>query len=160
LKIVGEAEARRLTTDPAPERFPAWSPDGKQIAFVRVAFEGNDSILLVSPLGGSERRLLDFPTPGPLSWSPDGRWLAAARTRAKGESSPESGGIHLIPTGGGGPHAITFARPPLQDACPAFSPDGRRLAYVSCGGQEQVPACDVYVLALDPDVRPRRELDE
>ena len=35
LKIVGEAEARRLTTDPASEDYPAWSPDGTQIAFLR-----------------------------------------------------------------------------------------------------------------------------
>ena len=35
LKIVGEAEARRLTTDPAAEGYPAWSPDGTQIAFLR-----------------------------------------------------------------------------------------------------------------------------
>ena len=35
LKIVGLAEARRLTTDPAPEGAPAWSPDGKEIAFLR-----------------------------------------------------------------------------------------------------------------------------
>ena len=35
LKLVGEAEARRLTTDPAGDGAPAWSPDGKQIAFLR-----------------------------------------------------------------------------------------------------------------------------
>ena len=35
LRLVGEVEARRLTTDPTPDESPAWSPDGKQIAFVR-----------------------------------------------------------------------------------------------------------------------------
>ncbi len=88
----------------------------------------------MSPLGGSERRLLDFPVGG-FSWSPDGRWLAAARARSKGETTPESGGIHLIPAGGGEPRAVTFPKPPAEDRFPAFSPDGRALAYATCAAQ-------------------------
>ncbi len=158
LKIVGEAESRRLTTDPAVDSYPAWSPDGRQIAFRRRPLQSDTgSICLVSPLGGSERRLLDFPARGYLSWSPDGRWLAAGRARSEGETTPESGGIHLIPIGGGEPRAVTFPKPPASDGSPAFSPDGRALAYASCGPAYWDPPCDAYVLPLDSELRPQAE---
>ncbi len=156
LKFVGEGEARRLTTDPAADDFPAWSPDGRQIAFVRTVDPSEaGTIYLVSPLSGSERRLLDFPTHAQLSWSPDGRWLATARTRAKGETTSESGGIYLIPAGEGGPRALTSPKPPAYDTDPAFSPDGRALAYATCEGHGNVPTCEVHVLPLERDLRPR-----
>ena len=33
-KVVGEGEPLRLTSDPAEELFPAWSPDGRWIAYM------------------------------------------------------------------------------------------------------------------------------
>ena len=35
--LVGSSDVRRLTTDPLPDLNPAWSPDGRQIAFLRAA---------------------------------------------------------------------------------------------------------------------------
>ena len=158
LNIIGEAESRRLTIDLTPDLRPAWSPDGKQIAFVRVDSRRNTgSIYLVSPLGGSERRLLDFPTCGSLSWSPDGRWLAAGRARSKGETTPESGGIHVIPIEGGGPRAVTSPKPPAYDCSPAVSPDGRTLAFATCARQTILAPCDVHVLPVDSELRPQGE---
>jgi Tol biopolymer transport system component len=51
---------RRLTTDPADDIMPSWSPDGTQIAFVRLGPEG-PRIHLISPIAGSERKVSDFP---------------------------------------------------------------------------------------------------
>ncbi len=36
VKMIGSSDMRRLTTDPAVDIMPTWSPDGKQIAFVRL----------------------------------------------------------------------------------------------------------------------------
>jgi Tol biopolymer transport system component len=158
LKIVGEAEARRLTTDPAADSSPAWSPDGKQVAFLRAttsdAFAGG-AIYLVSPLGGPERRLLDFPAGGQLSWSPDGQWLTAARARS---NAGPPGGIYLISASTGESRAVTSPTPRAFDVCPALSADGRSLAYATCEGSgEGAAACDIYVQALGDQERPRMQ---
>ncbi len=90
LRIVGQVEARRLTTDPLPDWSPSWSPDGQQIAFLQEV-QGQVRINLVSPLGVAPHKLSEFPAQPWLSWSPDGRWLAAGRIPA---SPPTGTGWH------------------------------------------------------------------
>jgi Tol biopolymer transport system component/DNA-binding winged helix-turn-helix (wHTH) protein len=160
LTMVGDSEARRLTTDPAIDLSPAWSPDGKQIAFVRAPADKPigktpGALLLVSPMGGLERRLADFLTQSQPSWSPDGRWLAVARHRAQDETAPEAGGIQLVAAGGGEIRALTSPVPPAGDTNPAFSPDGRSLAYARCDDAGMMSGCDIHVLSLDSDGRPQ-----
>jgi Tol biopolymer transport system component len=166
VKIVGEPEARRLTTDPAFDCCTAWSPDGKQVAFLRHPRapldhsghfgEPGSAIYLVSPMGGPERRVLDFPAWGQISWSPDGRWLAAARFGSSGDSTPGPRSIYLIPIGGGAARAVTSPRAPAYDGFPAFSPDGHALAYATCA-RFSFSAWDVHVLPLDSELRPQGE---
>jgi hypothetical protein len=84
----------RLTEHPADEFGPVWSPDGKQIAFVRAAERGG-AIYTVPLLGGQERRLIDirdvvrwFEDPVlNLSWSPDGEWLAFGERPSEAKAS-------------------------------------------------------------------------
>ena len=147
VKLVGEANALRLTTDPASDTMPAWSRDGKRIAFLRSAPERATAIYLVSPLGGAEQKIADFPAIGQMSWSADGKWLAVGS---------RSAGICLAPAEGGEPRPLSNPKAPGYDIHPAFSPDGRRLAYAACNTIEGY-SCDVYVQDLDRHYAPRGE---
>jgi eukaryotic-like serine/threonine-protein kinase len=149
VKLVGSVEALRLTTNPAVDQDPAWSPDARQIAFLRLRpGEPRADIYLISPLGGPERRVADFrPARAPaIAWSPDGRWLAVAE-----RESPGSNGVFLVPVERGEKRRLTSNAADI-DHCPAFSSDGRFLAYASCSARQ---SCDVHLLELDPDYRPK-----
>src|SRR4029453_11456332 len=69
----------RITSDPAIDILPAWSPDGQRIAFVRIAHP-QFNIYTVSSLGnGAGRKLLTLSRhPGKILWSPDGKFLAVS----------------------------------------------------------------------------------
>src|SRR5262249_12700458 len=57
--ISGSGRPLRLTTSPAEDFDPAWSPDGRWIAFLRKLSERRAAIVLVPPIGGSERKLAE-----------------------------------------------------------------------------------------------------
>jgi Tol biopolymer transport system component len=162
--MIGSPTVRRVTTDPAMDVFPSWSPDGRHLAFVRQQTDHAGRVYIMSPLGGDERKLSDFDAHfdrvgvfGQLSWSPDGQYIAAARSSTQGPG--ESTGIYLLPVQGGNPRLVTRTVAPRSDRDPAFSSDGHRLAYFSCdnccwGG------CDVMSLDLNDELaaagNPRR----
>ena len=90
--------------------------------------------MLIAPLGGQERKLAEILSPyavlGSLAWSPDGRVLAVPDRDTPGGDSA----IVVFSTEGRGPRRLTS--PPAQgvdDYAPAFSPDGRTLAFVRAG---------------------------
>jgi dipeptidyl aminopeptidase/acylaminoacyl peptidase len=117
----------RLTEHPASDQYPAWSPDGRQIAFVRTA-DDRASIHSVPSLGGQERKLVDVRGPATLgayfvpvlSWAPDGSpclcrgGLADGRARIFGcRSTPWRRPAHLATRG------------LVRRLQPRASPDGR-----------------------------------
>jgi eukaryotic-like serine/threonine-protein kinase len=154
--VVGSTQTRRLTTDPAVDFAPSWSPDNRHIAFLR-DIGRKSQIRLVSTVGGPDWKLSDFPImiwAGPfgdsqIAWTPDNRYIAAGRDWRDGAA-----GIYLVPVQGGEPRAVTRPASPSFDFSPAFAPDARRLAYVSCAlrdpGTDNPTACHVHVVDLDP----------
>jgi serine/threonine protein kinase len=147
VKVVGSsAPPLRLTSHPGGDLYPAWSPDSRQIAFVRTTDRGA-RLCLISALGGSERNLIDLPmvTNGPPSWSSNGKWLSFDEGLREG-----SRGISAVSVETGEKRMLTSNSAGL-DVSPAFSPDGRSLAYVSCPGRV-TSGCDVYVRELTSDL--------
>jgi eukaryotic-like serine/threonine-protein kinase len=140
VKVVGTENISRLTSKPSSWLAPAWSPDGRTIAFARKSMSGESGIFEVSPLGGPERKLapaaFTYAPPMSMSWSSDGRALAYA---------DGDGTMHLVDRETG--EVGTLAKPAQCDRAwsPVFSPDGTRMAFY-CERKELF-----YVFVVRPD---------
>ena len=55
VKRIDPGPPQRLTYDSAADISPAWSPNGRWIAFLRAKQMGRYAVVLISPLGGPER---------------------------------------------------------------------------------------------------------
>ena len=156
VKVVGDERALRLTTHPATDWFPAWSPDGRYIAFASMRDGGG--IYLVSPLGGPERKLSSLRTMSRPSWSADGKSLLVAQIHEEGKPGPGDGALYLIPVASeGDPREILAAPRGTWYRDPAYSRDGRSLAFVSCTGVNGGPSCSLQVVGLKEGLIPSGE---
>jgi Tol biopolymer transport system component len=157
VKLIGAGPPLRLTTDPAVDTSPAWSPNGRSVAFLRELTGGRFAVILVPPIGGPERKLAEVPppfsiNPVSLAWSPDGSSLAVMDQDAANQPP----GIFLLSAETGEMRRLTS--PPLHskgDYLPAFSPDGRTLAFVRLKASGY--SGDILSLPLSSDLQPLGE---
>lgn len=77
----GRCDLQQLTNDPGDDLLPAWSPDGRAIAFVSTR-DGNPEIYVMDSTGGNQHRLTFNPTGDwrPV-WSPDSAHLVFVSDR-------------------------------------------------------------------------------
>ncbi|HJV68592.1 Tol-Pal system beta propeller repeat protein TolB [Ideonella sp.] len=118
-------------TSPDPIISPAWSPDGRELAYV--SFEDRKPVVWVQNLQtGARRRVANFKGSNSApAWSPDGRDLAVTLSREGGSQ------IFLIGRDGANPRRVTQSS--AIDTEPVFSPDGKSLYFVSDrGGSPQI----------------------
>jgi tricorn protease len=117
-------EARRLTSHPGEENFPALSPDGSQLAFSR-QIGGNWDIYLMPATGGEARRLTFDPRGEFVSgWTPDGKTILFG---SNPNLIPQ---LHTIVIDGVMPKTLPLPKALLG----SISPDGARIAYTPSGG--------------------------
>jgi len=133
--LIGGDRPLRLTTKSGVVCCPTWSPDNRQIAFMR-DLEKGFSINVISALGGAEKILYTSSSGlrgmcAHLDWSPDGKWLAFSEPRAA--VNPR---VALISLDDLSVQPLTSPARQEYDCEPAFSPDGSRVAFErgSAGG--------------------------
>ncbi len=116
---------------PEPIISPAWSPDGRQLAYV--SFEKQKAVVYVQDTStGARRELANFRGSNSApAWSPDGQTLALTLSREHGSQ------LYLIDRNGGNVRRLTTSN--AIDTEPAFAPDGRSIYFVSDrGGGPQI----------------------
>jgi imidazolonepropionase-like amidohydrolase/Tol biopolymer transport system component len=103
-KRLPDGEPRRLTRDEVTEITPAFSPDGRRIAYATWSDERGGSIRIMNAAGGGGRDVTRIPghylEP---SFSPDGRWIVYRATGADNHRGVLWGvetGIFVVPSDG------------------------------------------------------------
>ena len=108
---------RNLTQNPADDSAPAWSPDGKKIAFLSNR-DGGQAIYVMNSDGSNPARLSEKSAGAPV-WSPDGRKVAFARfTNEIWIADADRGDTFQLISG----KSIVMSGQP-------WSPDSKRLAF-------------------------------
>ncbi len=116
---------------PEPLISPAWSPDGREVAYV--SFESQKAVVYTQEVQNGRRRVVaNFRgTNSAPAWSPDGQTLAVSLSREGGSQ------LFLLDRNGDNLRRLTTSS--AIDTEPVFAPDGRSLYFVSDrGGSPQI----------------------
>ena len=141
---------RRVTVNPARDEYPAWSPDGKKIAFVSNRNNVNKDhkqIWAIDADGKNPIRLTDGLVDSYPDWSPDGTKIVYDAHLHPEEHHVAPAGITVMDADGNNKRLLT-----REGAHPTWSPDSKRIAFIS--------AVDVisHVFVMDADGRNRMQL--
>jgi TolB protein len=120
---VDGARAQTILRSKEPIMSPAWSGDGRYLAYV--SFESKKPVVWVQDLAtGRRSAVANFKGSNSApAWSPDGHTLAVVLTTS-GNSE-----IYLVNASGGAPRRLTYSG--SIDTEPSWTPDGARLLFVS-----------------------------
>ncbi len=156
VKRVDSEATVRLTRSPGGGgAFPAWSPDGRFVAYLRRSRSesglNKDEIVMSPAGGGAEQTLFSDPLiriGSGLDWSPDGEHLVFAANSRLGQPMR----VMLVSVSGG-PRRWLTAPPPGTggDRYPTFSPDGNSVAFVRDTDAES----SLHLLALADETSTR-----
>jgi Tol biopolymer transport system component len=133
-----------LTKEQRQSSMPAYSPDGKSIAFT-CDVDGKPNICVMDVGGGNFKALTTGHNRAP-AWSPDGKRIVFVSKR--------DGNSEVYVMDRDGSNQTNLSNDPSYDGDPAWSPDGKQIAFVSNRGERKRFA--LYV--MDPDGNNVRDL--
>ncbi len=142
---------RQLTDQPGDASHPAFSPDGRWIAYYRIIGEERD-IWVISARGGQPLRFTADPaSDAQPTWSPDGTMLAFISDRQEGNH------IWVAPIRDGRPagSARMVSNAAVHAVAPAWSPDGTQIAFAGVDSRRS----EAWVVAADGQA-PARQITQ
>ena len=158
----GENQTNLTNVSSASDFEPAFSPDGKKIAFLHRAQDGSKGLYVMGADGSNQTNLTSFGTKwaGDPVFSPDGTKIAFFRQDGDGLSSDAE--IYTVNVDGSNPTNLTNSPYPGQDYSPAFSPDGTKIAFERWHGCIDICGADppeIYVMDADGSNQTRLTYD-
>lgn len=118
----------RLTSDPATDVLPVWSPDGTQVAFSSYRAGNTDVFVRRADASSAEIRLTSEPQNERVcDWSPDGQHILYSHEHPQTRSDI----WYLKRNAAGGWDRVLFLNSAADEKIAKFSPDGRYVAYLS-----------------------------
>jgi dipeptidyl aminopeptidase/acylaminoacyl peptidase len=179
------SESVRLTSTGESESSARWSPDGKWISFLRPDEKKKPQVWTLSRLGGEAQKLTDVA--GGVSdyaWAPDSKSLVLVSRDVDptaGEDKPDKAPkpieietfkfkrdmvgyvdgklrTHLYLFDVAGKKTTQVTSGAWDDSAPAFSPDGRHVAFLSARSEarEKSSVREVYVVEAKAGATPRQ----
>jgi Tol biopolymer transport system component len=141
----------RLTSHPAYDDQPKWSPDGSRIVFMSDR-SGNFDVYSMNADGTNQTRLTSSPAAeGFPVWSPDGTRIAFVLGDLRNPSTFE---IYVMNADGS--NRIRLTNDSLIDGVPAWSPDSTRIVFMSGGPSVMDPnSFEIFVMNADGSNRIR-----
>ncbi len=141
-KLDGSA-MRQLTHGAGPDLSPAWSPDGRRLAFRAAGadvFEASDIWIMHADGSGQANLTKDKQSNWGATWSPDGKHILFNSAREGGRPhlyimNPDGSGLRRLC-----PHSS------LWEEYPGWSPDGKKIAFMSNVGTS---SWVIYVMNAD-----------
>jgi Tol biopolymer transport system component len=150
------SDPRNLTNNAASDGVPAYSPDGKRIAFTSDREDPNGEIYVMRADGSRVTRITVSPATFDFepAWSPDGKRLVFSR--AAPDTAPDLWVVEVGKHGpSGAPRNLTNS-PQASDFEPAWSPDGRWIAFTSDFAEPD----NIDVYDIRPNGRDQRRLTD
>lgn len=133
---------KQLTSGQTEYWMPAWSPDGKKIAFVSRLFGNGMHVYVMNADGTNPQQLTSTGTNMSPSWSPDGTKIAFAHKWSGEITIPWD--IWCMNADGTNKTAVT-ASLNIDENVPTWSADGQKIAFTSNrnGGHYQIWAINL-----------------
>jgi len=133
---IAAKKATQITSGPYDDSEPAWSPDGRSLAFTSNrtadpdANDNSDIFVVEAKAGQSPRAITSTPTADRKpAFSPDGKWIAYVAGGDPKDIWYASNHVSVVPVEGGQPRPLT-AELDRNVENPRFSPDSASVYFV------------------------------